>query len=75
MGLYLVKMVVDLHGGDIVVESTEGKGSKFAVRLPVAPSVSDSVASAPAESAPAAKPAEDQPGVAASTAAADPLGA
>jgi two-component system, OmpR family, sensor kinase len=33
VGLYLVKTVVDLHGGDIAVESREGKGSAFSVRL------------------------------------------
>jgi len=33
--LYLVKMVVEVHGGAIAVESSEGKGSKFSVRLPV----------------------------------------
>jgi two-component system OmpR family sensor kinase len=37
MGLYLVKMVAEAHGGDIAVESGEGKGSKFSVRLPVKP--------------------------------------
>ena len=37
MGLYLVKMVAEAHGGDIAVESGEGKGSKFSVRLPVQP--------------------------------------
>ena len=31
----LVKIVVALHHGDVAVESKEGRGSKFAVRLPV----------------------------------------
>ena len=35
VGLYLVKMVVDLHGGSIAVDSAHGKGSSFAIRLPI----------------------------------------
>jgi signal transduction histidine kinase len=35
VGLYLVKMVVELHGGAIEVDSEEGKGSRFLVRLPL----------------------------------------
>ncbi len=35
VGLYLVKMAVDLHKGAIEVESREGNGSRFIVRLPV----------------------------------------
>jgi two-component system, OmpR family, sensor kinase len=34
VGLYLVKMVVELHGGTVAVTSKENEGSKFTVRLP-----------------------------------------
>jgi signal transduction histidine kinase len=35
IGLYIVKTVLELHNGDITVESKEGHGSRFIVRLPV----------------------------------------
>jgi two-component system OmpR family sensor kinase len=35
VGLYLVKIVAELHGGRVHVESKEGKGSRFTVWLPV----------------------------------------
>ncbi len=34
IGLYVVKQIVELHGGEIMVESVEGKGSTFTVSLP-----------------------------------------
>jgi signal transduction histidine kinase len=34
VGLYLARMVVDAHGGEITVDSREGEGSTFTVRLP-----------------------------------------
>jgi len=35
VGLYFVKTVIELHGGEISVESSEGTGSRFTVRLPL----------------------------------------
>lgn len=36
VGLYLAKKVVDAHRGEVIFESTEGKGSTFGFRLPIA---------------------------------------
>jgi signal transduction histidine kinase len=36
MGLYVVKQIVEAHGGRIEVYSTLGKGTTFHVRLPLA---------------------------------------
>jgi two-component system OmpR family sensor kinase len=35
VGLYFAKMIVDLHGGNIEVQSEEGDGSCFSVWLPI----------------------------------------
>ena len=35
VGLYFVKLAVDLHKGSIEVKSKEGDGSRFAIRLPL----------------------------------------
>ena len=37
VGLYLVKMVADLHHGRVEVRSAEGAGSRFAAHLPLKP--------------------------------------
>ncbi len=34
VGLYLVKMAVELHCGSVAVQSREGEGSRFTIRLP-----------------------------------------
>ena len=36
VGLHLVKMVLDQHGGRIAVQSREGEGSRFTIHLPLA---------------------------------------
>jgi len=65
VGLYLVKMVVDLHGGGVDVESTEGDGSRFTVRLPIIPPAKADVLARAVEQAantsPAAARLIDQP--------------
>jgi PAS domain S-box-containing protein len=35
IGLYVVKQIVELHGGEVIVESTEGAGSTFTIALPL----------------------------------------
>ena len=35
MGLYLVDMIVRQHGGQLVIDSEEGKGTRMTVVLPV----------------------------------------
>ena len=37
IGLYLANEIVARHGGTIEVTSTEGAGSTFTIRLPLAP--------------------------------------
>jgi signal transduction histidine kinase len=37
LGTKIVKDVVDMHGGQIAVESQEGKGTTFVIRLPIRP--------------------------------------
>ena len=34
VGLTIVKYVAELHRGEVLVESEEGKGSRFTLRLP-----------------------------------------
>jgi signal transduction histidine kinase len=46
VGLYLVKMVVEVHAGEIAVDSKEGQGSTFTVRLPRKPAIRSEKAAA-----------------------------
>jgi signal transduction histidine kinase len=39
LGLCLVRHIAHAHGGDVSVESSPGKGSKFCLELPVSPAV------------------------------------
>jgi signal transduction histidine kinase len=36
LGLSIVQAICTAHGGEVLVDSTEGQGSRFTVRLPLA---------------------------------------
>src|SRR4029077_15881958 len=36
LGLSLVRHIVQAHGGEVVVDSVPGRGSKFTIKIPVA---------------------------------------
>jgi signal transduction histidine kinase len=48
LGLAIVRSIVDMHGGNVTVESRLGKGSRFLVTLPRDPRRDDAVAVPPA---------------------------
>jgi signal transduction histidine kinase len=52
IGLFVASEIVELHGGEIDVTSTEGRGSTFTLRLPLAPE---------AQRSPRARPDSDTP--------------
>jgi signal transduction histidine kinase len=35
LGLYLVKKIIDLHGGSIEIDTQKGRGTSFIVKLPI----------------------------------------
>jgi PAS domain S-box-containing protein len=54
MGLFIVRQIVEAHGGEVTVESEPGKGSTFTIRIPIAgpagPPAGDQVGSRTASS-------------------------
>src|SRR5262249_22744388 len=38
LGLFVVRSIIESHGGKIAVESSNGEGSRFSVELPIGPS-------------------------------------
>jgi two-component system OmpR family sensor kinase len=70
VGLYLVKMAVELHGGRVEVDSKEGDGARFTIRLPLRPAPGTNVwpparaqATVVEEGPPIVVPAESAPSV------------
>jgi signal transduction histidine kinase len=37
LGLFIVKMIAEAHGGEVIAESNPQSGTRFALRLPLRP--------------------------------------
>jgi len=46
LGLAIVRSLVELHGGDVTIDSTPGEGTRFIVRLPRAPDIAEGLPAA-----------------------------
>lgn len=57
IGLSVVRDVVALHGGEVTVESMEGQGTTFTIRMPLAPAVPDEIGAGKPEVASEVRPA------------------
>jgi PAS domain S-box-containing protein len=61
LGLVMVKLLTELHGGAVAVESAVAEGSRFTVWLPLRALEGDGVTSVPAEAAPRIEALEGAP--------------